>query len=156
MFSDDSAAMIFRSAKLRLIPGDPIPVRVADVELVIEPLDSVLAERIYPDVYDHAFAEGMPRDEIQQITLTPHLGLQTAAFRLDPALEPALTCDEVRVVRYQAKRVEPKDGVPIIALAVTIQLPLAERQARDFVVTQFGHHVFVASGDRQPSLVAHA
>ena len=149
MFSDESTAMFFKTAKLCL---EKDGARTVEMALTIEPLREPLTALVYDELRDHVFDEhGQIRPELKDVTIDPGLRLQRAAFRLDPKIDPEVTV-EASVVKYQAKKVVEANGPDYVRLTVTIAFPLDTKQAREFVVNHFGHNVYVESAAIQAGL----
>ena len=150
MFTKASQCMFFKNAKLRI---DAEGHRLAEVALVIELFTHSLAEEVYPELSTHVFDEhGLIRHELHDITINPGLGLQRVSFHLDVAMQPELVSKEVRVLKYQAKRIEDSEGLETVRFIVTTELPLDTKTSREFVVNHFGHDVYVKSESVQLAL----
>lgn len=151
MFTEKRQRFLFKAAKLLL---DRDGRRSAEVVLQIEPFTNTMENRRrYDDLVLVVFGDGESiADGFQDATWGPGLGLQGATFRLDPDMDPEFASSEVRVLKYKATRCEGKDDPDWVRFAITIDVPLNERKAREFVVNHFGHDVFVESWAVQATL----
>ena len=112
----------------------------ARATFVIEPLSYALAQELGGEVADHLFDDDQQiREELESVTLHPHVGLQRLIARVVPDSDVGRAeIAPVSLVQLKGTRVEDeKKGTRWIALALLLEFDLTTRATREFVIDRF-------------------
>ena len=136
-FLSPNLAAHFKTAVLRRGENSQPQARAP---FVIEPLSYALAQELGGEVADHLYNdEQQIRDELESVTLHPHVGLQRLIARVVPDSDVGRAeIAPVSLVQLKATRLEDeKKGTRWIALALVLEFDLTTRATREFVIDRF-------------------
>ena len=141
MFTSNNIPALFKKGTLKLIQNAEGEYRrVAEAQLVIEPLPVELARELGDEIAGHLFDDADKiREELEAIDLRVRAGLQHVTVRLDDALEPIAVLSPASIKDVSATlREDMKSGRAWLSLSFVVVFSLEEKAARNFVLDQFG------------------
>lgn len=139
MFVSENVAALFKKGTLKLVPTDDGYKREAEATLVIEPFNPGLAHQLGEDIHDHLFtADGEIRDELEAIDLRVTVGTQNVIVRRHEDLEPCAILSPVSIKDVAVKRCSKKDEDDWLACSFVLVFGLEDKEARAFVLDEFG------------------
>jgi hypothetical protein len=159
MFISDNIPALFKKGTLKLQDnGDGGLRRVAEATLVIEPFPAQLAHELGEEIAGHLFTDdGLIRDELESIDLRVRCGLQKATVRLDEALDPEAIIHPASIKDVNVSRVDAKKSQRSwLSCSFVLVFSLEEREARNFVLDQFGKTLLWSFRGMQADLLQEA
>lgn len=142
MFTQRNVWMVIKAAKLAVVEDDKgVEHRMAECQLVIDPLDRTLAHELGEDIASHFFTEaGALRPELNTITLDPRVPNQMMTAR------PTVDSREGRVIRdvevlalTVAKQVDEKSGKEWLKATFRVRFDFAPKTHREWIAMYFGY-----------------
>lgn len=144
MFSTRDVWMVVKAAKLSVVEDDRnVEHRMAECQLVIDPLPSELAEQLGENVAGHLFnRDGMARHELATITLDPRVPKQRVSVR-QVTDGPHTEIRDVEVLSLTGARQEDeKTGKEWIKATVRVRFDLAPKVHREWLSMHFGYGLY--------------
>ena len=139
MFVTENVAALFKKGTLKLVPTEDGYKREAEATLVIEPFNPGLAHQLGEDIHDHLFTDdGEIRDELEAIDLRVTVGIQNVIVRRHEELEPCAMLSPVSIKDVAVKRCSKKDEDDWLACSFVLVFGLEDKEARAFVLDEFG------------------
>lgn len=134
-----NVAALFKKGTLKLVPTDDGYKREAEATLVIEPFNPGLARQLGEDIAEHLFADDDEiRDELEAIDLRVTVGMQNVIVRRHEELEPVAILSPVSIKDVAVKRCSKKDEDDWLACSFVLVFGLEDKEARAFVLDEFG------------------
>jgi hypothetical protein len=139
MFITENVAALFKKGTLKLVPTEDGYKREAEATLVIEPFTPRLAHELGEDIAEHLFtSDGAIRDELEAIDLRVAIGLQNVVARRHEELEPCAILSPCAIKDVSVKRCAKKDEGDWLACSFVVVFGLEDKEARAFVLDEFG------------------
>jgi hypothetical protein len=139
MFVSENVAALFKKGTLKLVPTDDGYKREAEATLVIEPFNPGLAHQLGEDIHDHLFtSDGEIRDELEAIDLRVSVGTQNVIVRRHEELEPVAILSPCTIKDVSVTRCSKKDAADWLACSFVLVFGLEDKEARAFVLDEFG------------------
>jgi hypothetical protein len=157
MFVTENVAALFKKGTLKLVPSEDGYKREAEATLVIEPFNPGLAHQLGEDIHDHLFtAAGEIRDELEAIDLRVTVGTQNVIVRRHEELEAVAILSPVSIKDVAVKRCSKKDEADWLACSFVLVFGLEDKEARAFVLDEFGKRLRWTFEAMQRDLLADA
>lgn len=157
MFVTENVAALFKKGTLKLVPTDDGYKREAEATLVIEPFNPNLAHQLGEDIHDHLFtSDGEIRDELEAIDLRVTVGTQNVIARRHEELEPCAILSPCTIKDVAVKRCSKKDEDDWLACSFVIVFGLEDKEARAFVLDEFGKRLRWTFEAQQRDLLSQA
>jgi hypothetical protein len=139
MFVSENVAALFKKGKLSLVPTEDGYKREAEATLVIEPFTPRLARELGDDITEHLFTDDDEiRDELELIDLRVTVGPQNVVARRHEELEPVAILSPCVIKDVSVKRCSKKDEADWLACSFVLVFGLEDKEARAFVLDEFG------------------
>lgn len=139
MFVSENVAALFKKGTLKLVMTEDGYKREAEATLVIEPFTPRLAHELGEDVAEHLFTDDNEiRDELEAIDLRVTVGTQNVTARRHEELEPVAILSPVTIKDVTVKRCSKKDEDDWLACSFVLVFGLEDKEARAFVLDEFG------------------
>lgn len=159
MFLTDNIPVLFKKGTLKLTAADDGGTRrVAEATCVIEPFPYNLARELGDDIADHLLThDNGLRDELESVDLRVRAGLQRIIVRHHEELEPVASLVPVSIKDVSAKRIEDKaSGRCWLSFSFVLVFSLEEKEARNFVLDEFGKALLLSFRRLQGELLDNA
>lgn len=158
MFLSENIQALFKKGTLKLQETDDGLRRVAEATLLIEPFPAKLARELGEEIAVHLFDDkNVIRTELESIELNVRAGLQNVTVRHDEALEPLAVLTPVSVKDVKATVIEEKkSNRRWLSFSFVLVFSLENKQARNFVLDQFGRTLLWTFEAMQRDLLAKA
>lgn len=141
MFISRDVWMVVKAAKLTVIEDDKgVEHRMAECQLVLDPLPRELALEMGEDVAGHFFtADGALRRELATITLDPRVPNQRMTARGGPDL-PGSEIRDVEVLSLTvARQTDDKTGKEWLKATARVRFDFAPAVHREWIAMYFGY-----------------
>jgi hypothetical protein len=157
MFITENVAALFKKGTLKLVPTEDGYKREAEATLVIEPFTTRLAHELGEDIAEHLFTDdGEIRDELEAIDLRVTVGVQNVIARRHEELEPCAILSPCTIKDVTVKRCSKKDEDDWLACSFVVVFGLEDKEARAFVLDEFGKRLRWTFEAMQRDLLAQA
>lgn len=139
MFHTEHVAALFKKGTLKLVPTTDGYKREAEATLVIEPFTLRLARELGDEITAHLFTDDDDiRDELEAIDLRVTVGTQNVIVRRHEELEPVAILSPVSIKDVSVTRKQKKDEADWLAFSFVLVFGLEDKEARAFVLDEFG------------------
>jgi hypothetical protein len=157
MFISENVAALFKKGTLKLVMTEDGFKREAEATLVIEPFNPNLAHQLGEDIHDHLFtSDGEIRDELEAIDLRVSVGTQNVVVRRHEELEAVAILAPVTIKDVAVKRCTKKDEADWLACSFVLVFGLEDKEARAFVLDEFGKRLRWTFEAQQRDLLSQA
>jgi hypothetical protein len=157
MFVTENVAALFKKGTLKLVPTDDGYKREAEATLVIEPFNPNLARQLGEDIAEHLFTnDDEIRDELELIDLRVSVGAQNVTVRRHEELEAVAILSPCAIKDVSVKRCSKKDEADWLACSFVVVFGLEDKDARTFVLDEFGKRLRWTFEAQQRDLLSQA
>jgi hypothetical protein len=157
MFITENVAALFKKGTLKLVMTEDGFKREAEATLVIEPFTPRLARELGDDIAEHLFTDNDEiRDELELIDLRVTVGTQNVVVRRHEELEPVAILSPCVIKDVSVKRCSKKDEADWLACSFVVVFGLEDKEARTFVLDEFGKRLRWTFEAMQRDLLAQA